>query len=221
LNKIDTVLFDMDGTILDTLGDTSAAAQEVCRHLGLPVVSREYVKKNMGHGIGRLVEALLPQGTDAAAIPEAIAVYKEYYSQHYLDTSSPYPGVIRLLEQLDSKGLKMAVISNKAEEFTKAINNKLFGKYIKVAVGEIPGMKLKPNPEPVRKGLFLLGSDADSAVYVGDTEVDRETADNSGLRFIACAWGMRGKAKLMHEGVPEQLIADTPADVWRIYTSVK
>lgn len=210
-----TILFDMDGTIFDTLLDTAAAVNHVCRHYGLPERTIEQVSAGMGRGVSNLVKASLPEGFSASA-SEVLEVYREFYDEHYLDNSRPYDGIIELLTALKAAGAKTAVISNKVHEYTQKIVDELYNGYIDVCIGETPGVPLKPDPAPVRLALERLGASAESAVYVGDTEVDMQTARNSGIACITCAWGLRGREFLLENGADPKHLADTPADVLRI-----
>ncbi|MDR0839760.1 MAG: HAD-IA family hydrolase [Oscillospiraceae bacterium] len=214
--KYSAVLFDLDGTILDTLGDTAATVNHMLQKLGFADKTHAEVSANMGRGIGNLVRKSLPDGADDALFARAVEIYREYYARHWCDTSKPYDGVLDMLAALKNAGAATAVISNKSEEYTKIIVDKLFAGYIDVAVGELPGFPLKPDPAPVLKALAQLGVGADSAAYVGDTEVDMQTAKNSGTACVTCAWGLRGRETLLASGADALFMADTPADVFRI-----
>ena len=210
-----TILFDLDGTLMDPLEDAAAAANFMCRSFGLPERTHAQVAAGMGHGIKNLVTVSLPEGC-GVTVEAAEKVYREYYGAHFLDNSRPYDGILEMLAALRAAGAKTAVLSNKAHEYTVAITEALFGGLIDITIGEMPGVPLKPDPIPVKKALELLGATHKSAVYVGDTEVDMQTAENSGLHCVTCAWGLRGRELLLKSGADVRFLADTPADVLRI-----
>lgn len=214
-----TVLFDLDGTILDTLGDTAASVNHACRAVGMPGRTDDEVAAHMGRGIRNLVVNSLPAGTDEATIDRALAAYHEYYNEHYLDCSKPYDGVIDMLRNLKESGAKIGIISNKIEEYTLRISAELYDDFIDIAIGELPGVPLKPDPAPVNKALQLLNSSPAETVYVGDTDVDLATARNSNLACISCSWGMRTREFLLENGADPAKLADTPADVFRILSA--
>ncbi|MDR1065760.1 MAG: HAD family hydrolase [Oscillospiraceae bacterium] len=223
MQKLDygAVLFDMDGTILDTLADTRAALNHALRSFGFPERSAKQAAAAMGRGIDHLVRSSLPAQTATRKqnfniLQDVIRVYREYYAEHSMDSSRPYDGVPELLSALKAGGAKTAVISNKADEYTKIIADALYPGLLDLAVGEIPGTPMKPDPAPVFSALRALGERPENAVYVGDTEIDMLTAKNAGIACITCAWGLRGKESLLSHGADPRYLADTPADVLRI-----
>lgn len=210
-----TVLFDLDGTLINPLADSSAAVNHMCRSFGLPERTPEQVAAGMGRGIRNLVIASLPENC-GVSVEEAEKAYRDYYAEHFLDSSRAYDGVIELLCELKNAGAKTAVISNKAHEFTEKLTETLFSGYIDVCIGETPGIPLKPDPAPVKKALEQLSSTPEDAVYVGDTEIDMETAKNSNLHCITCAWGLRGRQSLLDNGANPEFLANSPMDVLKI-----
>ena len=210
-----TVLFDLDGTLIDPLEDAAAAVNYMCRSFDLPERTHEQVAAGMGRGITNLVTASLPEGC-GVSVEEAEKAYRDYYGAHFLDNSKPYNGIVEMLAALKAAGAKTAVLSNKAHEYTIQITEALFGGFIDLTIGEMPGLPLKPNPAPVKKALELLGATAESAVYVGDTDVDMQTAANAKIHCVTCAWGLRGREFLLKNGADAHFLADTPADVLRI-----
>ena len=210
-----TILFDLDGTLIDPLADAAAAVNFMCRSFNLPERTHAQVSSGMGRGITNLVIASLPENC-GVSVEAAERAYRDHYSEHYLDSTTPYDGINELLTALKNAGAKTAVLSNKAHEYTVAITDRLFPGLIDLSVGETPGVPLKPDPTPVKLALERLGVSADTAVYVGDTDVDMQTAANSGLHCITCAWGLRGREFLIEHGADSRFLADTPADVLRI-----
>lgn len=209
------VLFDLDGTLLDPVTDVAAAVNHMCRALGIPERTREQVTAGMGRGLKHLLTESIPENS-AVSLEAAEKSYREYYGEHFLDSSAPYDGILDMLASLKNDGAKTAVISNKAHEYTTKICDALFKGYIDVCIGEMPELALKPDPASVFGALRALGENANNAVYVGDTDVDMETAKNAQLQCITCAWGLRGKDFLLEHGADPRLIAEAPADVCRI-----
>jgi phosphoglycolate phosphatase len=214
------VLFDMDGTILDTLADTRAALNHALRSFGFPERSAEQTAAAMGRGIDHLVRSSLPAQTEIS-VQDVIRVYREYYAEHSMDSSRPYDGMPELLSALKAGGAKTAVISNKSDEYTKTIADALYPGLLDLAVGEMPGTPMKPDPAPVFSALRALEERPENAVYVGDTEIDMLTAKNAGIACITCAWGLRGKESLLSHGADPRCLADTPADVLRILNELR
>ena len=210
-----TVLFDLDGTLIDPLVDAAAAVNHMCRSFGLPERTPAQVAAGMGRGITNLVTLSLPEGC-GVAVADAEKAYRDHYGEHYLDSTTPYEGIPEMLAALKAAGAKTAVLSNKAHEYTVAIIDALFAGLIDVTLGETPGVPLKPDSAPVKLALERLGATAESAVYVGDTDVDMQTAENSGIHCVTCAWGLRGREFLLNNGADERYLADTPADILRI-----
>ena len=222
-----TIIFDLDGTLIDPLADAAAALNHMLRCFNLPERTHTEVAAGMGRGIRNLVAVSLPkvplaEGCDTPdcgiSVDEAEKVYRDYYGGHFLDSTTPYDGIIKMLTALKAAGAKTAVLSNKAHEYTVAITDALFPGLIDLSLGETPGVPLKPDPAPVKLALERLGASADTAVYIGDTDVDMQTAANSGLHCVTCAWGLRGREFLLLHGADERFLADTPADVLRILT---
>ena len=211
MHKITTIIFDMDGTVLNTLDDLTDSVNYVFSKFGLPARSRDEYRQFFGNGIGYAMKCAAPEGTPDSLIEEMIPVFKEYYDIHCLDKTGPYDGIIDLMKELRNSGCKMAIVSNKIDSAVKELNERFFSEYVSVAIGERPGVNRKPAPDTVFAALAELGSSTDEAVYIGDSEVDLMTAKNSNLPCIAVLWGFRDKEFLIKNGA--SAFAKTPEDI--------
>lgn len=214
---INTVVFDMDGTVLNTLDDLTDAVNYVFSQFSLPPRSQEDYRKFFGNGIGYAMKCAAPEGTPDSLFDKMIPIFREYYDEHCLDKTRPYDGILELMKALKDKGYKMAIVSNKIDSAVKELNERFFSEYVSVAIGEKPGIKRKPAADTVIAALNELGSSRDEAVYVGDSEVDLQTARNSGLPCIAVLWGFRDKDLLVENGATT--FAYTPEDVITVLES--
>ena len=211
MHKITTIIFDMDGTVLNTLDDLTDSVNYVFSKFGLPARSRDEYRQFFGNGIGYAMKCAAPEGTPDSLIEEMIPVFKEYYDIHCLDKTGPYDGIIDLMKELWDSGYKMAIVSNKIDSAVKELNERFFSEYVSVAIGERPGVNRKPAPDTVFAALAELGSSTDEAVYIGDSEVDLMTAKNSNLPCIAVLWGFRDRDFLIKNGA--SAFAKTPKDI--------
>ncbi|MBQ8006195.1 MAG: HAD family hydrolase [Lachnospiraceae bacterium] len=211
MHKITTIIFDMDGTVLNTLDDLTDSVNYVFSKFGLPARSRDEYRQFFGNGIGYAMKCAAPEGTPDSLIEEMIPVFKEYYDIHCLDKTGTYDGIIDLMKELRDSGCKMAIVSNKIDSAVKELNERFFSEYVSVAIGERPGVSRKPAPDTVFAALAELGSSPDEAVYIGDSEVDLMTAKNSNLPCIAVLWGFRDRDFLIKYGA--SAFAKTPKDI--------
>ncbi len=211
MKKINTIIFDMDGTVLNTLDDLTVSVNYVLRKFGFPERTLEDYRRFFGNGIRQALELAVPEGTPESVIDEMLPVFKEHYDEHCLDKTSPYEGIPELMRELKHRGYKMAIVSNKIDSAVKELNEKFFSEYVEVAIGEKEGIKRKPAPDTVILALKELGSTKEEAVYIGDSEVDFQTAVNSELPCISVLWGFRDKDYLMDIGAT--IFADKPSDV--------
>ncbi len=211
MNKYDTIIFDMDGTILDTLEDLQDAVNYALEKLGMPKRTLEEIRQFVGNGVRRLMELSVPDGLENPRFEEAFLLFKEYYGEHCNDKTKVYDGIMELMHDLKEEGYALAIVSNKLDSAVKDLNEKYFGKYVHVAIGDCEGMARKPAPDTVFAALRELGKTAETAVYIGDSEVDLATAKNSGLPCISVLWGFRDKAFLEEQGGTQ--FAKTPEEV--------
>lgn len=200
MRKYSTYIFDLDGTLLYTLDDLANSVNYAMREFGFPEHSTEDVRKMVGNGIKKLIERAIPSGTDNPQYDKVYSVFMEHYLKHSLDTTRPYDGITEMLGSLKRQGKKMAVVSNKYYKATEELCRHFFNDYISVAIGESENIRKKPAPDSVLEAIRRLGADKDDCVYVGDSEVDIETAKNSGLPCISVLWGFREKGFLLEHG---------------------
>ena len=204
------VLFDMDGTVLDTLEDLWAAVNDSLREFGLPEVSRETVQAGLGNGAAHLISCVAPEDMR----PTVLAFYKPWYDAHCNIRTRPYPGILPLMERLKARGVKQAIISNKPDPAVQALASFYFPGLLEAAVGESATVRRKPNPDAVLAAVEQMGQAAEDCVYVGDTEVDLATAKNAGMACIAVSWGFRSREQLIAAGAEH--IADTAEELERL-----
>lgn len=198
--KYKAVIFDMDGTILNTLEDLKNATNYSLRQFGMPERSLEEVRMFVGNGIRKLVERAVPAGTSEEKIAQVFDVSLEYYEIHSADNTSPYPGILELVEKLKKSGIKTAVSTNKADVPAQELGREYFNGIFDLIVGQQDGLKVKPAPDSVNKILSILDIQKKDAIYIGDSDVDVQTAKNSGLDFIGVSWGFRGREFLEKNG---------------------
>ena len=218
----DTFVFDLDGTLLDTLGDLAAAVNFALRTHGMPEHSVDDVRRFVGNGVRRLMERAVPDGEQNPLFEEALATFRQYYLEHSMDTTHPYEGIPEMLAGLKRRGKRLAVVSNKFQTATEELCRHFFSETIEVAIGEneAAGIRKKPAPDTVFEALRRLGYPltthhspltSEKAVYVGDSDVDILTARNSGLPCISVLWGFRDRDFLLSHGAttliasPEEL----------------
>lgn len=209
--KYQLAIFDLDGTLLDTLEDLADSTNYVMRQFGYPERTIAEVRSFVGNGIRKLLERSAPEGTPTEEIDRMFETFKEYYGAHCADKTKPYDGVMELLASLQKQGVKLAVVSNKADYAVKALCEQYFPGYFDVAVGERTGIARKPAPDTVNEVLRNLQMDKSQAVYIGDSEVDVQTAKNAKMDCIAVDWGFRD-ANVLKEAGAESIVS-TPAKI--------
>jgi len=209
--KITTIVFDMDGTVLNTLEDLTTSVNYVMERFGMPTHSLEDYRQLFGNGIRYAIEGAVPEGTPSSVVDEMLPIFKEHYDAHCLDKTAPYDGILDLMRELKNRGYKMAIVSNKIDSAVKELNERFFSEAVSVAIGEKPGINRKPAPDTVFAALGDLGSTVDEAVYVGDSEVDFATAKKAGLPCISVLWGFRTREFL--ESIGATCFAERPEDV--------
>lgn len=208
----DYFIFDLDGTLLDSLGDLAASTNHALRSCGMPEHSIDDIRRFVGNGVRTLMVRAVPGGDENPRFEEAFSAFREHYMEHCFDTTKPYEGIPETLSRLKERGVRMAIVSNKMQEATEHLRQRFFSDYINVAIGESRKIKRKPAPDAVVEALRLLGcNDRDRAVYIGDSDVDIETARASGLRCISVLWGFRNRRFLLDHGA--DCLIDTPAEL--------
>lgn len=207
---MDTIIFDLDGTLLNTLEDLTDSVNYAMEKFGFPVHTIEEIRSFVGNGAPKLIERSIPQGTENPSYEAVLAAFKEHYAAHCEDKTKPYEGVMELLAQLKEKGCRMAVVSNKFDGAVKRLCKKYFGSYLETAIGESADVKRKPAPDTVYRALHELSCDGSRAVYVGDSEVDIQTARNASLPCISVTWGFRTEEQLKAAGAKEKFMLSSP-----------
>lgn len=180
-SAITTIVFDMDGTVLNTLEDLTVSMNYVLSKFGMPEHKLEEYRLFFGNGVGEALRLSLPEGTSEDIIDEMLPVFKEHYDEHCLDKTGPYDGILDVMRELKLRGYKTAIVSNKIDSAVKELHQRFFGDSVDIAIGEQPGINRKPAPDMVNLALKELGSSKEESVYIGDSEVDFMTAENSGL----------------------------------------
>ena len=200
--RYQTYVFDLDGTLLDTLGDLAASTNYALRTHGMPEHSLDDVRRFVGNGVRVLMERAVPQGAENPQFEAAFQTFRTHYMQHSLDTTKPYDGILETLEVLKAEGCRLAVVSNKMMAATQELCRHFFRDTIEVAIGEheAQGIRKKPAPDTVNEAFRQLGVGKERAVYVGDSDVDILTARNSGLPCISVLWGFRDRDFLIQHG---------------------
>ena len=207
-------IFDLDGTILDTLEDLADAMNYALGEHGYPGRTIEEVRRFGGNGIRKLIERAVPAGLAKEEIDRVHETFSAYYQQHCADKTRPYEGVPPLLERLRAAGCLMAVVSNKADAAVQPLCRRYYNGLFDYAVGERTGIRRKPDPDSVQEVLRRLQVEAADAVYIGDSEVDIQTAKNAGLDSIIVTWGFRDRDYLESQG--GRRFVDRPEEIEQI-----
>lgn len=196
MKKYDTIIFDLDGTLLNTLEDLADAVNVVLSNHNFPKRSLEEVRRFVGNGIRRLMELAVPEDVTGDLFEQLFEEFRVYYTEHCQIKTKAYDGVLLLLEQLKKQGIAMAIVSNKNHGAVLELNDIYFKEYISVAIGQREGIRKKPAPDTVFEALKELGKEKETALYVGDSEVDYATAVNAGMDCVLVSWGFRTEEEL-------------------------
>lgn len=196
----DTYIFDLDGTLLDSLTDLAISCNYALRVNNMPERSLDEVRHFVGNGVKKLMERAIPDGLQNPAFEKTYNDFRQHYLVHNLDNTKPYPGIVSLLQRLHSEGKNIAVVSNKFYAATQNLVKHFFGEYVTVAIGERENIRKKPASDTVIEALRQLNASASGAVYIGDSDVDVMTARNSGMPCISVLWGFRDKEFLKENG---------------------
>jgi phosphoglycolate phosphatase len=212
--RYELAVFDMDGTILNTLDDLTDATNHALRTFGYPEHSIEEVRFFVGNGIAKLIERATPEGTSEEDRAKVRAEFMDYYKIHSADKTGPYPGINDLLKKLRAAGVKTAVVSNKPDVAVRELVKTYYDGLFDAAVGDMEGQAVKPAPDMCLKVFKELGMGPENAVYIGDSDTDIMTARNAGLDEILVSWGFRGREFLTEHGAKN--ICDTPDEVYDV-----
>ena len=200
MKEYTTYIFDLDGTLLDTLDDLAASTNYALHQHGMPQHSRDEIRMFVGNGVGRLIARAVPENTPVETYEQVLQTFREHYLIHGLDRTKPYPGIMPLLRNLKQRGKLIAVVSNKFYAATQELCTHFFGPLVDVAIGEREDIRRKPAPDTVNEALRQLHADRASAVYIGDSDVDIATARNSAMPCISVLWGFRDRQFLIDNG---------------------
>lgn len=212
--KYKLIIFDLDGTILDTLDDLTASVNFALHINSLPSRTIEEIRSFVGNGIRLLIERSVPEDTSSQVLEKVFADFKAHYKLHSNDETKPYDGITELLKSIRNKGVKTAVVSNKADFAVQDLVKIHFDGLFDFAVGEREGIERKPAPDSVFEVINLSSISKEESVYIGDSEVDIFTADNASIDLIAVSWGFRDKDMLIKNGAVT--IADNVNELSRL-----
>ncbi len=210
------VIFDLDGTLLNTLDDLCDSTNYALKQFGYPERTLEEVRGFVGNGVKKLIERAIPDGMNNPEFENCLSVFKEHYAQNMYNKTAPYDGILELLKELRLKGIHTGVVSNKFDSAVKQLCKKYFGDLIQVAIGENEeaGVRKKPAPDSVFRAMEELKVSIENVIYAGDSETDVQTAKNAEIDCIGCSWGFRSKDILKHEGA--KYIIDSPQEILKI-----
>ena len=208
------VLFDMDGTLLDTLEDLCDSTNHALAQMGYPLRGIEEIRRFIGNGAEKQIRRAVPEGTSEGKIMETLAAFRAYYQDHCQIKTKVYDGLLDVLSELKEKGVKMAVVSNKPDAAVKKLSREYFGDRLDYAIGPSDGVRCKPYPDMAETALKALGIAKKDAVFVGDSEVDVQTGLNAGLDVIAVSWGFRSREVVIEGGA--KMIADDASELEKL-----
>ena len=208
---INSCIFDLDGTLLNTLADLRESTNYALKKFEFPERSMEEIRNFVGNGLRMLIRRAVPNFADEETVDRVLAEMKAHYREHYHDGTVPYDGILPFLRKMKNCGFRMAIVSNKADPMVQLLRTLYFDDLISVAVGELEGVARKPAPDLVKIAMHRLGCTAENAVYIGDSEVDIETAKNAGLPCMSVGWGFRDEEILHNAGA--KTIYHSPAEL--------
>ena len=212
------VIFDLDGTLLNTLDDLADSTNYALSKFGYPTRTIEEVRQFVGNGVAKLIERAIPDGKNNSNFEKCLSIFKENYAQNMYNKTAPYNGIIEMLSNLKSKGIKIAVVSNKFDLAVKELCKKYFEGFIDFAAGEneAQGINKKPAPDTVLSVLRKFSFSPEDAIYVGDSDVDIMTAKNSKMPYISVTWGFRDEKFLLENGAT--ILINAPSEIYNHLT---
>lgn len=205
------IIFDLDGTLLDTLDDLAASTNHALAECNLPLRTREEVRRFVGNGVGKLIERAVQENTDEAVIKRCLAAFRAHYAEHCLDRTVPYPDIMETLTLLREHEVAMAIVSNKLQAAVSELNARFFADHISIAVGETPQIARKPAPDMLLAAMDQLDATTSDTIYVGDADTDILCAHNAGIRCISVTWGFRSREFLTAHGA--QTLINNPKEL--------
>ena len=215
--KYKAVLFDLDGTVMNTIDDLNDSVNATLRHFSMPEITLADTMRFIGNGARRLMEQAVPEGTGEELFGQVLEYYKDWYQHHCMIKTAPYDGVTELMHTLKDAGVRQVIISNKPDPATREIAEKWFSGLTDFVIGEGPGLRRKPWPDMADAAVERLGLDKSECVLIGDSEVDVITAKNAGLDCISVLWGFRDRQTLTDAGA--SVFAAAPAELGSILLS--
>ncbi len=208
---IKAILLDLDGTLLDTLDDLTDSVNHALKSLGLPLHTKEEICSFVGNGVKNLILRSIPQNATDDDFKNCLALFKSHYEKNKTNKTKPYDGILPALSELKAQGYTLAIVSNKHDDAVQGLLKLFFSEYADFALGNTDALPKKPAPDMVYHTLDVLGISRNNAVYVGDSEVDIETAKNAGLPCISVTWGFRSEELLIKSGA--DIIIHTPREL--------
>lgn len=208
---IKNVIFDLDGTLLNTLEDLRDSTNAALRAFGLPERTTDEVRRFVGNGVRLLMIRATPGGEENPQFEEILAYFRRHYAEHCFDQTRPYDGILPMLDRLQESGIGLAVVSNKFDAAVRELCRRYFPDQIAIAIGEREGIRKKPAPDSVLQAMRELHADPSESLYVGDSEVDIETARNAGIPCVSVTWGFRDRDFLLAHGA--SALIDDPSEL--------
>ena len=208
---INTVIFDLDGTLLNTLEDLADSVNHIMKLHGFAERTYDEIRSFIGNGVPTLIRRSVPAGTDEATAAVCTAEMLEYYKDHARIKTKPYDGIVELINELTRRNIRTAVVTNKAEKAAIILCDEIFGDIFTVVIGDNGIDRLKPAPDNVLRAIDILGAEKKSILYVGDSDVDMVTADAAGLVSVGVTWGFRDEKELVESGASH--IINTPSEL--------
>jgi phosphoglycolate phosphatase len=209
--QTEAVIFDLDGTLLDTLEDLRDAVNYALKKNHMPERTLDEVRQFVGNGVETLMVRAIPDGKENPAFDMTFLDFRIYYGEHCRDNTRPYPGVLLLMKELAARGIRMAIVSNKIDSAVKELDTEYFDGLTQAAIGEMEGVSRKPAPDTALKAMEELGVHAENTIYVGDSDVDIETAKNAGIPCVSVTWGFRDEEFLREHGA--ECLIDHPLEL--------
>lgn len=208
---INTIIFDLDGTLLNTLEGLKNSTNFALKKFNCPEITLEQTRSFVGNGVRKLIERAIPNGEKNPDFEKCLNTFKEHYSKTMYQKTVAYDGIEDMLTELKKRGVKTGVVSNKFDTAVKELCKNYFDGLIIVAIGESPNVRKKPAPDSVLKAMKILGAKPENTLYVGDSDVDIQTAKNSNLKSVGVTWGFRDRELLEEEGA--DFIINTPCEL--------